>query len=169
MREDGREHMQLLDYRPGTDWVVPRLVEIRDQLDPAAYAMGRATWAALEADLLKEGFSLPKDKAEPERGDVARVVGADMSAACGQMLNACRPAVGDDGELDHRWRHRGQAELDQAVASARIRETSDSAVWSRKESGGDISPLVGVSGARWVFKAWAHLISNDYDVLDSVL
>lgn len=168
LRADGREHMQLLDYRPGVDWVVPRLVEIREQLGPVGYAMGNATWKALKADLGKVDFALPDDRDEPERGDVAVVAGGDMSAACGQMLAACRPVVDDDGELDHRWRHLGQADLNRAVASARTRVSADATVWSRKESGGDISPLVAVSNARWVFRAWAHLIGEDYDVLDSI-
>ncbi len=172
LRADGLEHVQLMDVRPGVDWIVPRMVELRDILDPVGWARGRGTWKALEADLLKNDFKRPDkrggDDPEPERGDVAVVVGADMSACCGQMLNATRPTVGDDGALEYRIRHVGQVELDQAVAAARIRETADAVVWSRKDSTANISPLVAVSEARWLFHSWAHLINNDYDVLDSV-
>lgn len=168
MREDGLEHMQLLDVRPGTDWIVPRMVELRGILDPVGWAMGRGTYAALEADLGKEDFTRPEEKELPQRGDVAVVVGADMSACCGQMLNATRPTVDDDGALEYRIRHIGQVELDTAVAAARIRETADAVVWSRKDSNANISPLCAVSEARWLFQSWAHLIGNDYDPLDSV-
>src|SRR5439155_24886556 len=39
MREDGLEHMQLLDVRPGVDWVVSRMVELRGVLNPVGWAM----------------------------------------------------------------------------------------------------------------------------------
>lgn len=172
MREDGLEHMQLLDLRPGTDWLVPRMMELRTVLDPVGWAMGRGTWAALKDELLKHDFKRPEkrggDEPEPARGDVAVVVGADMSACCGQMLNATRPTVDDDGQHSYRIRHLGQVELDQAVAAARIRETADAVVWSRKDSTANICPLFAVSEARWLFGAWAHLVNNDYDVLESV-
>jgi hypothetical protein len=169
LREDGREHLQLSDYRPGTDWIVPRMVELRAALDPAGWAMGRNTFAVLEAELGKNDFTIPEDRAEPQRGNVARMLSTEMAAACGQMLHACRPVKGDSGESDYRFRHLGQRELDQAVQSGRIREGADTVTWSRKDSGSDICPLGAVTNARWVFQAWAHLIANDYDLMDSVL
>lgn len=172
IREDGLEHMQLMDVRPGTDWIVPRMAELRDLHNPVGWAMGRGTFKALEADLLKAGFKRPAkktgDEPEPERGDVEVVMGGDMSACCGQMLNATRPVINDDGEPEYRYRHIGQAELDTAVSAARIRETSDAVVWSRKDSTASIAPIVAVSEARWLFHSWAHLVNNDYDVLESV-
>jgi len=167
MREDGREHMQLMDCRPGIDWVPDRFVELRDLLNPVGYAMGRNTYAALEAELKKRDFVRPENPDEPERGNVAIVAGADMSAATGQMLTVCRPVIGDDGALDYRARHIGQRELNMAAASGRVREGTDSVGWSRKDSGGDITPLNAVTVAKWLYQAWAHLVTNDYDVLES--
>lgn len=168
IRADGREHMQLMDCRPGIDWVLDRLVELREILNPVGYAMGRNTYAALEAELTKKKFLRPEKPDEPARGNVAVVAGADMSAATGQMLTVCRPLIGTDGALDYRARHIGQRELNAAVASARAREGTDSITWSRKDSGGDITPLVAVTVAKWLYQAWAHLVTNDYDVMESV-
>lgn len=168
MRADGREHLQLMDHRPGIDWVPGRLEELRTLLHPVGYAMGRNTYAALEAELKKAGFLRPVKAAEPERGNVAVVTGSDMSAATGQMLTVCRPSPEDDGSLDYRARHIGQKELTAAALSAKVREGGDSVGWSRKDSGGDITAFNSVTGARWLFKSWAHLVANDYDVLDSV-
>ncbi len=173
IREDGRDHLQLLDHRPGIDWVVGRLKEIEATLKPVGYAMGRNTWATLKSDLLKVGIGRPEDREDsnrrdPERGDVAVVAGADMSAACGQMLTVCRPVRGEDGTLDYRARHIGQKELDDAALAGKIREGTDSVGWSRKDSDGDITPLNSVTVAKWLFQAWAHLVINDYDLLDSV-
>jgi hypothetical protein len=166
-RTDGREHMQLLDHRAGIDWVVGRLKELREVLDPVGYAMGRNTYAALEAELKKEGFERPDTLDNPWRGNVAVVSGVDLSAACGSMLEACRPLRGDDGTLDFRARHIGQKELTDAALAAKIRERSDSVGWSRKDSGADITALNSVTVARWLHQAWNHLV-NKYDVLDSV-
>jgi hypothetical protein len=168
LRADGREHIQLMDCRPGIDWVPDRLVELREILNPVGYAMGRNTYAALEAELTKKKFLRPEKPEEPARGNVAVVAGADMSAATGQMLTVCRPIVGTDGSLDYRARHIGQRELNAAVASARAREGTDSITWSRKDSGGDITPLNSVTVAKWLYQAWAHLVTNDYDVMESV-
>jgi hypothetical protein len=91
-----------------------------------------------------------------------------MSAATGQMLSMCRPVLVEGGALDYRARHIGQKELDDAALSAKVREGGDSVGWSRKDSGGDITPMNSVTVAKWLFQAWAHLVINDYDVLESV-
>lgn len=173
IRADGREHFQLMDCRPGIDWVPARLAELdegvgADRVKPVGYAMGRNTYAALEAELTKLGLVRPGKPDEPERGNIAVVAGADMSAATGQMLAACRPVLGDSGVLEYRARHTGQRELTMAALSAKIREGGDSVGWSRKDSGGDITPMNAVTVAKWLFQAWAHLVNNEYDVLDSV-
>jgi hypothetical protein len=169
MRDDGREHLQLMDCRPGIDWVVGRLIELRTILNPVGYAMGRNTHAALEAALKKADFLRPEKADEPERGNVAVVAGSDMSAACGQLLTVCRPVRGDNGEMDYRARHIGQKELDDAALAARIREGTDSVGWSRKDSDGDITAINSVTVAKWLYQSWAHLVANDYDLLDSVI
>jgi hypothetical protein len=167
LRSDGREHMQLMDHRQGIDWVVPRLQELRDILNPVGYAMGRNTYATLEADLKKADFERPEHLDNPWRGNVAVVAGADLSAACGSMLTVCRPVIDGDGRMDFRARHIGQTELTDAALSAKIREGVDSVGWSRKDSGGDITALNSVTVARWLHQAWSHLV-NAYDALESV-
>lgn len=173
IRADGLEHLQLLDCRPGIDWVPARLAELEqgvgvDKTRPIGYAMGRNTYAALEAELTKLGFERPAKDAEPARGNIAVVAGADMSAATGQMLAACRPVPSDDGVTEFRARHIGQNELTTAALSAKLREGIDSVGWSRKASGGDITPMNAVTVAKWLHQAWAHLVNNDYDLLESV-
>lgn len=169
LRADGLEHMQLMDHRPGIAWVPGRLVELEDVLKPVGYAMGRNTYAALEAELTKLGFVRPEKADEPERGNVAVVAGADSSAACGLMLTVCRPVKQDNGDFEFRARHIGQPELTTAALSAKIREGADSVGWSRKESDEEITPLNSVTFAKWLFQAWAHLVNNQYDLKDSVL
>lgn len=163
MRDDGNGHMQLVMHAPGTAWILPKLIEIRTALNPLAYGMGRGTYASLKTELALAEFELPEDLAEPERGQLAVTTATDMSAACGQLLDAVR---------DGTFRHVKQDPLDTAVAGAKTREGVDSIAWIRKDTKPnagppvDISPLVSVTVARWAYDSRAHLI-EDYDVMDS--
>jgi hypothetical protein len=152
LREDGRGHIQLVDYRPGTDWILDRIVELRGVLSPVAIGMGRAVAASLEVELEKRGITRPEDPEKPRRGDLAVMTSTEMSAATGQFLDAVRQ--GTD-------RHVGQQQLDASVAGAKARESGDSLAWARKESNSDTSPLVAVTFARWAFHALAHLVDHD--------
>lgn len=161
-RADGLGHLQLVDYRPGTDWLIPRILELRETLDIVGWAMGRGTWASLESELDKHDIRRPKKLDDPYRGDVGLVAGADMSAACGQMIDGVR-------QEDFRVKpHEVYPEvLNSAADAGRARETADAIAWSRKDSEVDISPLVAASLARWLYLSWAHLVA-EYDALESV-
>jgi hypothetical protein len=169
IREDGLEHVQLLDSRQGIDWVVGRLEELRDVVDPIGWAMGRGTFAALKAGLSKAGFKRPAKAEEPARGDVAVVIGPDMSAACRQLVEATRPVVDDEGNRSYLLRHCGQQELTAAAAGVMTKTVADSKAWSQQDSPVQIGPVVSASLARWLFHSWSHLIANDYDLMDSVI
>lgn len=160
-RADQLGHVQLLDYRAGTDWIVPRLVELRTVLDPIAVGMARGTYASLKPELDGAGFRPPQDPAMPRRGDLAVLSATDMAAACGQTIDAVR-----QGTL----RQVPAAQLDAAVAGARTRQLGDTVAWSRKSAEVDITPLVATpTEARWAYYARVELVQeDDYDVLESV-
>jgi hypothetical protein len=142
VRADGLEHTQLLRYKPGTDWIVTDLVELATVLDPVAIGMGRGTYLSLQTELAKAGFSVPQEPHKPDRGDLAVTTGAEMAAACGQILDAVR---------HQRLRHLGQRELDVAVQGAQTRQAGDVIAWSRTVLEVDTSPLVAVTTARWAY------------------
>ena len=51
-------------------------------------------------------------------------------------------------------RHRGQADLDDALAIAVTRDVGDGGkAWGRRKSAGDISPVVAVTNAAWGLRA----------------
>jgi hypothetical protein len=159
-RADGEGHWQIVDYRPGTEWIVARLAQLKAGLNPIAVAMGRATFDSLKVELDKEGISKPEKPDDPQRGDLAVLSAADMTASTGQALDAVRQGT---------VHHIGQQPLDTAVTGAKTRETGDTVAWSRKDASADICPLVAVSEARWAYLAWAHLVTaTNYDVMESV-
>ena len=160
LRADGCGHAQLADYRPGTKWLIPRLVELRETLGPIAIAMGRGTHAFLKTALDKEGFQLPEDPEEPESGDLAVTGAIDMAAAAGQVL---------EGVREQAFRVIPNRHLDVAVAGAKTKASGDTIAWTPTKSDVDITPLVALSVARWSYESRSHLLEDaEYDVLASI-
>jgi hypothetical protein len=160
LRADGLGLTQLADYRPGTKWLIPRLVELREALEPISIAMGRGTFAFLETALDQHDFHRPEDPEAPQPGDLAVTNAVDMAAAAGQLLEAVR---------EENFRVVPNRHLDVAVASAKTRATGDTIAWTTKGVEGDISPLVAMTLARWSYVTRSHLLEEaQYDVLQSV-
>lgn len=163
-RPDGLGHAQLIDYQPGTDWIVPRLIKIREELDPIAFGMGPGTYESLVKELTDAKFyrpdKLPEDVLKrrrndetPRRGDLLVAAGADMAAACGQLIDAVR---------QRSFRVIPAAQMDLAVAGARLRQSgaSDAQAWSRAMSEAEISPVGSLTLARFAYETRAWLFAN---------
>ena len=113
--------------RAGPDWLVGRLVELRDQWGPCAVVIDPG------------GPARPLiDAAEAAGLDVAQPTVRDVAGACGQFTDLCR-----DGGL----RHLGQPELDLAVSQARKRDVGELWAWERKTA--HVAPLMAVTLALW--------------------
>lgn len=142
-RPDGRGHVELVDHRPGTDWIVARAAELRDRWNPVAVGLDVAGPAgSLLVELEKAGIRRPADATAPQRGDLAVPSAREVAAACGAFADAVRQA---------RLVHLDQAPLAAAMAGARTRPLGDAWAWARKYSSADISPLVAATVARWAY------------------
>lgn len=141
VRADGLGHAQIIQYHPGTEWVVNAMKKLQDEFAPIAWAIGRGTYLTLRESLMRMKIA-PISEGGPKRGDACVVGGQDMAAACGQIIDAVK---------QRSFRHTAQVQLDGAVIGAKIRQTGDTIAWSRKDSEADISPLVAVTIARWAF------------------
>lgn len=104
-REDLRSHVELtgseadgIDYRPGVGWVIPRLIQI-DQHQPCVLVINDKLLA---------------DQAEAAGLVVYRPQARDVAAWCGGFFDM----VAGPHVESRRLRHRGQTELDDAVAIA---------------------------------------------------
>ena len=160
LRADGMGHAQIADYRPGTKWLIPRLIELREALEPIAIAMGKGTFAFLKTTLDKQNFKLPEDPEEPEPGDLAVTGAIDMAAATGQVL---------EGVREQAFRVVPNRHLDVAVAGAKTKASGDTIAWTPIKSDVDITPLVAMGLARWSYESRSHLLEGaEYDVLDSI-
>jgi phage terminase large subunit-like protein len=135
-RSDDLTHIEItsrdgvMDHRPGTAWIVPRLLELK-QTFPSIRLLIAAGSAAesLVTDIESAGIS------------VEQVPEGDVPTACGFFY---------DRAVAGRLRHLSQPELDKALAAARKREVGDKAwAWGRRKSTEDITPVYAVTLAVW--------------------
>lgn len=129
-RADGHQHIELVDCRRGTEWVVPRCVELDARHGPV-------TWVI-------DGGGPANSLIEPLEAAGLKVLLAqtrDVGIACAGLVDAVAQAT---------VRHGPQPELDQAVAGAKKRPLGDGAfAFGRKASTVDISALQAVTLALW--------------------
>jgi hypothetical protein len=134
-------HAEVVDHRPGVDWVLDRCKELLAHkpvgwvIDPSS-PVGALAWD-------KAGFTMRQANSKTPSGpkDVTELVGRDMGQACEGFATAVR---------EGRLRHLGDARLLAALQGAGRRDIGDGLwAWSRRKSGVDISPLVGATGALW--------------------
>ncbi len=128
-REDGLRHVEVLEHKSGTRWVLDYLEERVERHDcgPVLFA------ANSPAAALKKGLE--------ERGiPFEEVSGTDYSQACAAFV---------DDVAEGQLRHRVDLSLAAAVRGAKKRPLGDAWAWSRKNSAVDITPLVSCSLARW--------------------
>lgn len=160
LRPDGKVHLEVVAHRSGTDWVVPAIARLHSLWKPVAVAVASGSPAAsLIDDLVSAGIDVPKDKATPERGDLAVMRTGDITEACGQLADAMNQGT---------VRHLDQVPLTAAVNGARTRRQGDAWTLDRTNSLVDISPLCAVTFARWALLIRGPHVLEDYDPLDSI-
>lgn len=128
LRSDNWLHVEVVDRRRGTGWLVERLVNLvgRHGGDVALDAAGPA--GSLVEPLERAGVL------------VRAVTAREHAQACGAFFDLVEQAA---------LRHLGTQELFAAVRGAAKRPLGDAWAWSRKSSTVDISPLVAVTLAAW--------------------
>lgn len=151
------------DSRPGTGWLVGRLVEIvlNPDNDVCCVVMDSASEAgAFEKELLAYRrdendpdstvfvkVAKPADRVPPGKTRLVVISGREYTQACAAL----------DNEISNeRWRHFGQKPLNDAVEGARETPSGDAWKWSRKDSTVNIAPLVATTLARHGFAAFGE-------------
>lgn len=161
VRPDGRVHLEVVDRRPGTDWVVPAIVKLARLWQPlvVAVAGGGSPAGSLIDELASAGITVPEDKDKPHRGHLAVARTYDQVEACGQLADALNQGTAV---------HLDQVPLTAAVNGARTRKVGDAWTIDRTSSLVDAAPLVAVTIARWALLTRGPAVLDDYDVLDSI-
>jgi hypothetical protein len=129
IREDGHTHIEVVEQKRGTGWLVERLKDLTEAHDAAAVICDSMSPAAAIIPQLEAAGVL-----------VETVTAREYADACGRIFDAA-----DQGTL----RHLGQPPLASALKGAKQRPLGDAWAWSRKSSTVDISPLVACTLALW--------------------
>jgi hypothetical protein len=140
---EGKPHLELADYRAGSDWLPDRAAELASRYPGARFAvLGTGAVTSLLPELKDRGI-------EP-----GQFTASDMGRACGHLQKLV---------ADRAVTHSGATEFAQALSVAIKRDIGDDLwTWSRRRSG-DISPLVAVTGASWLLET-----QPSYDLLESI-
>jgi hypothetical protein len=145
-RADGLTHVEIVDRRPGTGWVITRLADLIARWSPCAVVIDRGSPAsslAAEADEAQ----LPLTPIQTR--DVAAAAGAMYDGIAGRP--AVDPDTGTPGRDPRVIRHRDQDDLNAAVSAAVRRPLSSQWAWDQLATTTDITPLIAVSNAMWAF------------------
>jgi hypothetical protein len=128
-RADGDTHLEMVDRRRGTDWVVDRMVELDERHEPDLWVVDGAGPIGSLLPAIQRAGLVPHT-----------VTGPEMAQGYGLMVDAVR-----DGTV----RHLGQPALASALKGAARRPLGEAYAWARKSSSVDISPLVACTLALW--------------------
>lgn len=151
-------HLEVVDHRPGTDWIVPRVLELAERWSPVAWGLDVAGPGGSLLVPLAEA-AIVKAESDPKHGQLWIPGPRDVAQTCGLVADAIR---------GHRLRHLGQPSLMDAYTAARTRPLGDAWAWARRTADGDISPLVAATVAVGAYEARKHLRPGSYDPLANI-
>lgn len=129
LRFDSKWHIELIDNRRGTGWVVNRAVDIAKRHGIRTVIVDGAGAAASMIEALRT-----------RKLFVFETHARDMAAACGEFYDAV---------LDNRLAHINAPILNYSLSLARKRRLGDAWAWNRVNSAADITPVVSCTLALW--------------------
>jgi phage terminase large subunit-like protein len=124
-RADGLLHVECIENRDGTAWVVDRLVELTNNHTNIGVVIDQVGAAAALLPALAEA-------------NVTTIVtnSRDMANACGRFYDAV---------IDRKVRHLDAPLLNLSLNQARQRRLGDAWAWQRRDTDTDITPIVAVT------------------------
>lgn len=126
----GGTHVEVVEHRPGTGWIVERARELHEKWGPRCWVVDGAGPAGSLVEELEDGLGV----------EVVQPKARQVAAACGQFYDAV---------VEQGLSHLDQAPLAAALAGAQRRPLGDAWAWARRGVSVDISPLVAATLARW--------------------
>jgi hypothetical protein len=157
-RADGRMQVSIVDYRPGTHWVVARAEQLRERWNPIGWAVqDKGPSATLIQPLKDAGILAPEDCDKPERGQLAVPWAADVAMAYGLVI---------DGLAQRSLAHLDEGPLNLAAAGATTRPIGAGTTWDYRAEGAEL--LQAWTLAHWLYVTWAPLLVRTYDPLANI-
>ncbi len=132
-RADEKWHVELVEQRNGTNWVVPYVVGLCQKNKIRAVVLDGISPAASLAEDFRAAKVTP-----------TIAVSRDMANACGALYSAT---------LEETLHHIDQPQLNASLSMAKKRTLEGGWAWDRKSPSGDITPIVSVTLALWGARA----------------
>jgi len=134
----GNEERNLFDHRPGTSWMVPRMVELANKWNPCAVVIqANSPAGSLIPELEAKGIKVTTPSA------------TEYAGACGNIY---------DRVYSDQIRHVGQHPFLIALAGAQKLDLGEGAwKWNRKAVTVDISPLVAMTLSSYGLARFGHI------------
>jgi hypothetical protein len=130
LRADGLPHVELPEYRAGTDWIAGRFGEICRRHPVLAVVYNPSGPGASLVNEITERLPV---KLEPQP-----MTARDQANACGRMYDAV---------VTRQLRQLGDDRLLEALRKSATRELVDAWAWDLKRSTGEISPICAITNA----------------------
>lgn len=142
---NGKDVVELVDYREGTAWLPGRMVELREKHNPMAFAFdAKSHIGAMLGELEAVGFKQPDPNFGPTWGDLYVSNLEQLVAATTGALDSIKAGAVEHG---------GQREFSMAVSGLALRDVGEGQqAFSRKSSNTDISPINGWAIAKQCWK-----------------
>ena len=161
-REDGARHIGLIDRRPGTEWLLPRLLDLAARPDLANIDRGPAGRPKFARAIAIDPMSPAAPLIERLRlagVDVVVMTTREVGTACSTLQDAVT-----QGDV---WHH-GSPDMEDALRGA-VRRDIGEGQWAfgrAKSARADveIDPIVGAANALWL----ADLVGRGYDLGASI-
>jgi hypothetical protein len=140
-RDDGLKHAKVIDYRPGTDWILERIRQLEMKWGPIGWVVNDSGPAGA---LIPDMEALEGDDGYPLGLKVLPVNSAGMGNACGHL---------QDVTTNLGWRYPGPNAdgidyIAEALEGSTKRPLGDRWAWDRRGETG-IAPLVGTTVVLW--------------------
>lgn len=146
----------IANHQPGTDWLIPRLLQLKAQYAPIAFTVD-AKGEQILADLKDAGIDLPKDPDRPKRGDLILPTMGDVAGAFGMLVDAA-----NNGTM----LHHNEVPLNSAV-SVPPRPLAGGSTFDHKR-GTEVGPAAAGALGMWAYRERIDKIVDDYDPLEHI-
>lgn len=143
----------IADHKPGVDWIIPRLRDLKLRYGPVAFAVD-ARGEGTVKELKDIGIEEPKDPERPRRGDLILPKMDDVATAFSLLVDAANAGT---------IRHHNEPPLNAAV-SVPARPLGGGATFDHKV-GTEVGPSCGAGLAMWSHRERFDKIVDEYDAL----
>lgn len=147
----------IADHKPGTAWLIPRLVALKLQYSPIAFAVD-ARGEQTITELKEHGIALPVDPDKPKRGDLILPTMGDVATAFGMLVDAANHGT---------VLHHNEVPLNSAVAVPPRPLGSTGSTFDHKR-GIEVGPATAGGLGMWAFRERVDQIVDDYDPLQFI-